>query len=147
MTIRDVGVPTLFERLVAILGEHRIAMLVLHRLERECSFLGAEGDVARDPAVLFEFVKSWRSELTHQFAAEESDAYFGIIATDRPALCECVDGLKQEHAAILAELGELLSRAESCGPIDVKQRIRTVARQLRHHEAAERALLHAFLIR
>ena len=46
MTFAQSTLPTLFGRLTAILNEHRVAVIALHRLELECSRLGSEAELS-----------------------------------------------------------------------------------------------------
>jgi hypothetical protein len=74
---------------------------------------------ARKPGARTECVPRARELLTHelcvslaaQFADEESESYFGVIAREAPWLAREIDGMRDEHRRLLACLSGLILEA------------------------------------
>lgn len=141
------SLPPLFGRLTAVLSEHEHLGVILRRLGQMCTTLDAQRELEAElsPAPLF---RELRSDLERHFASEESDAHFGVIVQERPALDPNVDALKVEHRLMLSWIAQLLTLAEDQRqwprlPVPTRRLIE----KLREHERAETLLLQDFFRR
>jgi hypothetical protein len=138
--------PGQFGRVTAIAEHARIdhAMTALRGLG-ECIRLGDES--ATGAARLRERFDDLLEMLARHFAGEESPAYFGALASERPGTCATIAVLCAEHSEML-ELVRAL-RALSADPHhlhELPDKIMLLVERLRTHERLETLLMQDYLL-
>lgn len=140
------SLPTLFGRLTALQTEHEQLHAHLDAVRELCALLSVTSDGPfPEEAERIRLIADWREQLCRHFAAEESQRYFGMLVSERPALIPRIAELRGEHAAMLDALELLLrlaSDAQATAPF--AERALRLVEQLEHHELAESALMQEF---
>ncbi|MBI2527152.1 MAG: hemerythrin domain-containing protein [Candidatus Rokubacteria bacterium] len=117
-----------------LLAEHRRIRELTRRLE-ETGNLGE----------LLTRLTEFRAAVVAHFLSEEAaDGFYDTVRSMAPRQIGRVDQLEREHQALLADIDALAARALAClaGPVaEVLRGAPTLARRLRHHEAAEDEIL------
>ncbi|HEY6079276.1 MAG TPA: hypothetical protein VIW29_10760 [Polyangiaceae bacterium] len=139
------SMPSLFGRFTAILKDHEHLGTTLRELKALCGALEA-GQQERLPELQPQrLLMALKAGLSHHFGAEESEAYFGTVVTEDPALEPEIAALKAEHAAMLAAVELLLRLTEDPGRwLHLLAPTRALVLQLERHEGAESKLLRDF---
>jgi hypothetical protein len=89
-----------------------------------------------------------RADLALHFALEEGDTHFGTIVRERPALTRAVEGLKQEHLALLEQLDALRTEAQTSEQrADLDASTIALIRAFREHEHKEGELVQELVLR
>jgi hypothetical protein len=128
-----------------VLNDHRQLEVTLGSLRQMCAWLqGDRASLAPElpPIVL---IDSLTRSLSAHFVVEESDGYFGTVASERPALAERVARLTAEHGEMLETLGRLrvISTTEARWP-ELSAPLLELVAQLERHERAETELMREF---
>lgn len=138
--------PNLFGRATAASVDHVRLDAALSQLHDVCAAL----DPA-DPSgfiAVRALIAELMRQLSRHFMAEESDGYFGTIASTEPALEERIAELRSDHTLMLEAVERLWLLAErpessaELGPVASE-----LIRRFRAHERAETALVRRFLSR
>ncbi len=135
------SLPPLFGR-ASIVSRSPHLPVTLRRLDEMCLVLGSSpaalGGELHPPQLLADLSR----ELTLCFAAEESDAYYGVIIEERPSLLPTVSELAHEHVRIrqVVEALHCLSADRSYWR-ELGTRTERLLEQVHSHEHAEQQLL------
>ncbi len=140
------ALPSAFGRFTLILSQHRELGDIVRQLEAHCSAkLRDDRTDATYSLDTAELLARWRRDLCAHFATEESDAYFGLLASETPALISKIAELRAEHTTMLERLARLIEAASDPGP---RARLFTQTQQLirlyLEHERTESCLLQAY---
>jgi len=136
--------PTAFGRLTVLSCDHDNIRTMLQRLRAwsETQLQAGSVEPSPDPC---EAVAELQLALVGHFGTEESDAYFGAIASGSPMLIPRIAELRAEHTALLERLRALAAQ------LMLEQRsafalgMLAFAERLRLHEAVENELIGEFL--
>jgi CheY-like chemotaxis protein len=135
------SLPPLFGR-ASIVSRIPHLAVTLGRLHEMCLLLGSspaalDGEL-QPPQLLADLSR----ELTLCFAAEESDAYYGVIIEERPSLLPRVSELEREHSRIL-KVVEALHRLSAHRAYwrELAPRAERLLALVHAHELAEQQLL------
>jgi hemerythrin len=137
--------PSLFGRFTAILKDHDHLKTTLGRLREMCAAL--EVEIAELPPALApeRLLHELYDDMKEHFTAEESQAYFGAIMDEAPALRPRVAELISDHSVVLAAVQDLLNLArQPDGRTRLAFRTRELVAHLERHERAESVLLREF---
>ncbi len=134
--------PSLFGRFTSILQGHHHLGKTIGRLRVMCAAL-EDGQSRFAPEIVpGALIRELRADLGEHFAAEESDAYFGTVLEEAPALASEIAGLKWDHLDLLRAADVL------CGFAGDQSRwsqlpgpTRELMGHLDRHEISESALL------
>ena len=136
--------PTAFGRLTVLSCDHDNIRATLQRLRAwsESQLQAVLGEPSPDPC---EAVAQLRLALVGHFGTEESEAYFGAIATGSPALIPRIAELRAEHTALLEHLHSLATQLMLERRVAFAHGMLAFAERLRVHEAIENELIGEFL--
>lgn len=135
--------PLLFGRVTALATDHESLKLGLSALDELCS--NVDAGLEPQKAASIEFLTAWQNELARHFEAEESDAYFGVIRTERRSLRVAIDSLEREHAQLLAMSERMVVLFDTRRWSDFVRLGRQLTARLRAHERLESTLMSRFL--
>jgi hypothetical protein len=134
--------PSMFGRFTAIFRDHQHLGVHLRQLRALCAAIEAgQVEYSTDSSPLA-LVSALRSELAEHFEAEESNAYFGLVLDEAPALAPRIGELKWEHLEMLRTIDllcQLAAEPERLTEFPVP--MRALLGVLERHEQAESALL------
>lgn len=138
----DTPLPEFFGRLTTVRSQHEHLGATLQKLEAVCNALEI-GQMSlpadANPPVL---LAALRDDLARHFAAEESDAHFGLIAQEEPRLLPAIVDLKADHAGMLSALARLvLVAGDEARWVELVAPAQHLIRALRAHERGEALLL------
>lgn len=137
--------PTFFGRATAVVADHERLRLATDRLRALGSALRDAFSEELEPRALLE---EFRGQIAEHFAAEESDGYFGELATELPSLNAHVGRLRTDHRRMLELTNDLLRLADDeAGYVELAGGITRLLDHLRSHEHAENLLLQEYFLR
>ena len=134
--------PSLFGRFNAIFRDHDHLAKTLRRLRSMCAAVESGKDPLPTELTPSHLILELRRDLGEHFAAEETDAYFGTVVDEAPALGSEIAALKWEHLAMLRSADALCEMArDSAKWSQLPLPTRELIEQLERHERAESKLL------
>jgi len=143
----ELRLPTLFGRLTRLLSAHDRQEATLEKLREMCEAL----EIGRCPLPCQleppRLIAELTAELRSHFAAEESDAHFATIATQRPELLPRIVDLKTDHAGLLRALERIqLIAADENRWHELAEPVSRLIAVLNAHEEAEAELVQQFVL-
>jgi hypothetical protein len=137
--------PPLFGRVMALNTDHESLARMLRLLGETCSTVDPDGESMAPPRCSLEVLMDWRDELSRHFEAEESDAYFGVIRSDRESLRDAVERLEREHERLLAMSDRMIAMFEARQWSALARMTAQLTALFRAHERLEGTLMREFL--
>ena len=138
--------PTLFGRITAVQRDHTALLEMVARLRELQSTLSELDDCT--PISPLYLIQDFALQLYGHFAAEESEAYFGALASERPSLRNRVDGLRADHVHIVRTLAHIPVRAAGgTSGREISTLLGATLDFLQAHERRENLLMQDYLLR
>ncbi|MFZ5896337.1 MAG: hemerythrin domain-containing protein [Myxococcota bacterium] len=138
------ALPSGFGRFTTIFQDHRELAGTQVKLRHMCAVL--LGDTWEDaPADPTQLLREFYADLTAHFEREETDEYFGVVASERPGLIPRLAELRAEHTELLETVSDLARQAQGAlDRYDLARETLMVLARLRAHEQTETQLLNEF---
>lgn len=139
------SLPTFFGRATAASTQHEHLAALLGKLNAACATLEQPPENASEFA---ELLGEFERETRDHFSAEESEGYFGTLASECPTLLPTIAELRADHTRMLEIIAELRAWANDGGRgSELPERVSALTEQFKAHERVESELVRTFLIR
>ena len=138
--------PTLFGRITAVQRDHTTLLETIARLRDLQSTLSELDDCS--PIRPLHLIQDFALQLYSHFAAEEGDAYFGALISERPSLRPRVESLRADHEHIVRALAHIPVRAAGgTTGREISALLGATLDFLQAHERRENLLMQDYLLR